>query len=159
MSGELLDRRKWFGLFGELYFVSELSVRRIFRSPKMVRTVRRTILRFLTDLLMTFKLQPEFRCANCTHTRVHTLTHETCSYSFIDCQNNTVAAQTELGLFEDRSSTHLSSIRGRNTRQWTPLLCHALTDNVVPPISAQMIPFPPKGEAENVNTVLHVLLS
>ena len=66
----------------------------------MVRTVRRTILRFLTDLLMRCKLQPEVRCAGCTQPRVHMLTHDKCS---------------------------LLSIRGRKPRQSTPQLCHALT--------------------------------
>ena len=91
--GELLVRRTLFGQFDELYFVSELNVGRTFRSPNVVRTVRRTILRFSTDLLMRCKLQPELRCADCTQTRMHILTHDTCS---------------------------LSSIRGRKPRQWTP---------------------------------------
>ena len=125
----------------------------------MVRTVRRTILRFLTDLLMRCKLQPELRCAGCPQTRVHILTLDTCS---------------------------LSSIRGRKPWQWTPRLvgclasrrfssrwyrrterlCHALislyllgsTDNADPPASPQMRPFPPKREAENSHAVSHVLL-
>ena len=49
---------------------------------------------------MRCKLQHELRCAGCTQTRVHMLTHDTCS---------------------------LSSIRGRKPRQWTPRLCYALT--------------------------------
>ena len=65
----------------------------------MVRTVRRTILRFLTDLLMSCKLRPELPCAGCTQTRVYILTHDTCS---------------------------LSSIRGRKPRQWTPRLVGCL---------------------------------
>ena len=47
-------------------------VRKNFTSPNLVRTVRRTILRFLTDLITICKLQPEFRCADCTHTCAHT---------------------------------------------------------------------------------------
>ena len=70
-----------------------------FFSPNLVRTVRRTILRFLTDLLMRCKLQPELRCAGCTQTRVHMLTFDTCS---------------------------LSSIRSRKPRQWTPRLVGCL---------------------------------
>ena len=66
----------------------------------MVGTVRRTILCFLTDLLMRCKLQPELRCEGCTQTRVHVLTHDTCS---------------------------LSSTRGRKPGQWTARLCHLLT--------------------------------
>ena len=66
----------------------------------MVQTVQRTILHFLTDVLMTCKLQHELCCADCTQTRVFMLTHDMCS---------------------------LSSIRGRKPRQWTPRLCHALT--------------------------------
>ena len=33
------------------------------------------------------------------------------------------------------------------------------TDNVYPPTSPQMRPFPPKGEAENIHAVSHELLS
>ena len=130
--GELLVRRTWFGHFDDQYFVFELSVGQTSRSPNMVWTVRRTILRFLTDLLMRCKLQPELRCAGCTQTRVHMFIHDTCS---------------------------LSSIRGRKPRQWTPRLCHALTYLLVficwvqrnsadPPTSPQMRPSPPKREAE-----------
>ena len=64
-------------------FVPELSIKLTFRSPNMLRTVRRIILRFLTDLLMRCKLQPELRCARCTQTRVHMFTHDTCSLSSI----------------------------------------------------------------------------
>ena len=66
----------------------------------MVWTVRRNRLRFLTDLSMRCKLQPELRCTGYTQTRVHMLTHDKCS---------------------------LLSIRGRKPRQSTPQLCHALT--------------------------------
>ena len=72
----------------------------LFRSQNMVQTVQRTILRFLTNLLMRCKHQPELRCADCTQTCLHMLTHDTCS---------------------------LSSIRGRNPWLWMPRLCHALT--------------------------------
>ena len=83
-----------------IFFSFFLKPGRTSRSPNIVRTVRRTVLRFLTDFLMRCKLQPELRCAGCTQTRVHMLTHDTCS---------------------------LSSIRGRKPRQWTPRLCYALT--------------------------------
>ena len=96
----------------------------------MVRTIRRTILRLLTISLMRCKLQPELRCAGCTQTLVHMLTHDTCS---------------------------LSSIRGRKPGQWTPRLCHALTYLLVficwvPqitltfPLSPQMRPFSLRSE-------------
>ena len=49
---------------------------------------------------MRCKLRPKLHCAGCTQTRMHMLTHNTCS---------------------------LSSIRGRKPGQWTPRLCHALT--------------------------------
>ena len=53
---------------------------------------------------MRCKLQPELRCAGCTQTLVHMLTHNTCS---------------------------LSSIRGRKPRQWTPRLYYTLTSLLV----------------------------
>ena len=53
---------------------------------------------------MRCKLQPELRCAGCTQTLVHMLTHDTCS---------------------------LSSIRGRKPRQWTPRLYYTLTSLLV----------------------------
>ena len=49
---------------------------------------------------MRCKLQPKLRCAGCTQTRVHMLTHDACS---------------------------LSSIRSRKPQQWTLRLCHVLT--------------------------------
>ena len=79
-------------MFDELYFVFELSVRRTVTSSNLVRTVRRTILRFLTELLMRCKLQPKFRFADCPHTHAHTLIHNSCSFSFTDCQNYSSSA-------------------------------------------------------------------
>ena len=66
----------------------------------MLQTVWQTILHFLNDLLIRCKLQPKLRCAGCTQTHVHMLTHDTCS---------------------------LSSIHSQKSQQWTPWLCHALT--------------------------------
>ena len=98
--GELLVRHTWFGQFNELYFISELSVRRTFRLLNMVWTVQWTILCFLTDLLVGWKLQPKHRRAGCTQTHMHMLTHDTCS---------------------------LLSICRQKPRQWTQRLCYALT--------------------------------
>ena len=81
--GELLVRQTWFGQFNELYFISELNVRWTFRLPNVVWTVRQAVLHFLTNLLMKWKLQPELRCAGCAQTRVHMLTHDTCSLSSV----------------------------------------------------------------------------
>ena len=70
---------------------SALFLRRLIKpvsSPNLVRTVRRTILRFLTDSLMRCKLQPELRCVGCTQTRVHMLTHDKCSLSSISSPDN-----------------------------------------------------------------------
>ena len=72
---------------------------RTISSPNMVRTVRRTILRFLTDLLMRCKLQPKLRCGGCTQIRVNLHSHDTCS---------------------------LLSIWGQKPRQSSPLPCHTL---------------------------------
>ena len=69
-------------------------------SPNLIQTVQRTILHFLTDLLMRCKLQPKLCCTGCTQTCMHMLTYDTYS---------------------------LSSICGRKPQQWTPWLCHALT--------------------------------
>ena len=142
VSDELLGRRTWFGQFDEQYFSSELSVGWTFRSLNMVRTVWWTVLRFLTDLLMRCKLQPELHCAGCTLTRVHMLTLNTCSLSMC----------------------------GWKPRQWMPWLvprAHLFislyllgpTDNAEPPTSPQMRPFPLKQEAENIHAISHVLLS
>ena len=109
----------------------------------MVWTVWQTVLCFLTDLLMRCKLQPKLHCAGCTQTRVHMLTHDTCS---------------------------LSSIRGQKPWQWTPRPCHALIYlwvficwvpqiTLTLPTSPQMRPFLPKREAANIPAVSHVLLS
>ena len=68
---------------GLAFLLSLFLIERTVNSPNLVRTVRRTILRFSTDLLMRCKLQPELRCARCTQTRVHMLTHDTSSLSSI----------------------------------------------------------------------------
>ena len=111
-NGKLEIRRAEFLAVDEAYKATFWSIPglslfligRTVGSPYMVRTVLRTILRLLTDLLMRCKLQPELCCAGCTQTRVHMLTHDTCS---------------------------LSSIRGRKPRQWMSRLCHELTYSLV----------------------------
>ena len=141
--GELLVRRTWFGEFDELYFNSELSVGQTSRLLNMVWTVQRIILCFLTDLLMGCKLRPELRCAGCTQTHVHMLTHNTCGISSIcggkPWQLDTTAVP-RVHLF---ISLHLLGP----------------TDNADPPTSPQIRPFPPKRGAENMHAVSCVLLS
>ena len=113
------------------------------RSTNMVRTVRRTILRFLTDLLMRCKLPPELRCAGCTQTRVHMLTHDTCSLSSI--------------LRPKASAMDATAVR--RAHFFISLYLLGPTDNTDPPTSPQMRPFPPKREAENIHAVSRVLPS
>ena len=101
------------------------------------------ILHLLTDLLMTCKFQPELCCAGCTQTRLHMLTHNTCS---------------------------LLSTCSQKPQQWMPQLCHVLIYLLVficwvpqimltLPSSPQMRPYPLKREAENIHAISHVLLS
>ena len=123
------------GQFDELYFVSKLSVGRTSRSPNMVRTVRRTVLRFLTDLLMRCKLRPELRCAGCTQTRVYMLIHS-----------------------QPKALT-MDAMAVPGTHLFISLYLLGPTDNADPPTSPQMRPFPPKPEAENIQAISHVLLS
>ena len=133
----LLVRRTWFGQFDELYFISESSVGRTSRLLNMVWTVRRTILRSLTDLLMRCKLRPELHCAGCTYTRVHMqpVVHSQPKASAVDAM---AVPRTHLFI-----SLYLLGPR----------------DNTDPPTSPQMRPFPLKQEAENIHAVIHVLLS
>ena len=86
--------------FTYMAMLSPFLTGRTVSSLNLVWTVQWTTLRFLTNLLMRCKLQPKLRCAGCTQTCVHMLTHQTCS---------------------------LMPIRDWNPWQWTPWLCHALT--------------------------------
>ena len=52
LTGRIISTPDMVRAVDELYFVFELRVGRTFRSPNMARTVRRTILRFLTDLII-----------------------------------------------------------------------------------------------------------
>ena len=110
----------------------------------MVPTVRRTILRFLTELLTRCKLQPEFRCAGCTQTRVHMLTHDTRSLSSI--------------LRPKASAMDATAVR--RAHFFISLYLLGPTDNADLPIkSTNEAVFLPKREAENIHAVSHVLLS
>ena len=137
---------------------SELSLfltGRTISSPSMVRTVRRTILRFLTDLLIRCRLRPELRCAGCTQTRVHVLTNDTCRLSSIHSwpKASTMDA-TAVGWLVVWFNARLS-----RARLSISLYLLGPTDNADPPTSPQMRPFPPKREVENIHAFSHVLQS
>ena len=108
----------------------------------MARTVRQSILHFLTDLFMRHKLQPELCCAGCTQTCMHMLTWH--RQPIIHSRPKASAMDTTV---VPRAHLFISLY----------LLCP--TDNTDPPTSPQMSPFPPKQEAENIHAVSHVLLS
>ena len=107
---------------------SALFLRRLIKpvsSPNLVQTVRRTTLRFLIELLMRCKRQPDF-VVQAVHR--HASTHPTASQAVktsTDWQRKLNYAYVKST--EDQVSTRLLSIRGRKPRQWTLRLCQALT--------------------------------
>ena len=114
--------------------LADASLPGTLRSPNMVRTVRRTILRFLTDLLMSCKLRPELPCAGCTQTRVYILTHDTCSLSSI----------------RGRKPRHVDAAAVPRANLFISLYLLGPTDNADPPTSPQTRPFPPKRKAKRI---------
>ena len=109
----------------------------------MVRTVRRTVLRFLTDFIN--EMQASARTSLCrlyTDTRAHAHTRH-----MPPIVHSRPKASAMDATAVPRSHLFIS------------LYLLGPTDNADPPTSPQMRPFPPRREAENIHGVSHVLLS
>ena len=140
---------------------------RTISSPNMVRTVRRTILRFWIERRTNSQIAEQGSDSSTNYTLfLNWLINEMQASArtslwrlYTDTREPALTRHMQPVVHSRPKASAMDSTAVPRAHLFISLYLLGPTDNADPPTSQQMRPFPLKREAENVHTVSHVLLS